>query len=139
MNEVLVREELWRLLESCSGDEVAGLRAALAEGRIEGCVYWTENVSSLRYVGGCGCVFGTVAYQRLLSELEESDPDQIEIRQCAMDLVIEFGPNEIEGFAQPIHAGYIPDLDADPRTGPYRAGMLMRGIDEWAGQRSAVA
>lgn len=128
------RRDLRRLLESCSEDEIAGLRVAIAEGQIEGHVYWDE-------VARCGCVFGTVAYLRLLRGLKGCGrvPGPIEIRQVAMDMVVEFGTNDIEGFAEPIHVDVMPDPAADPRSGAYRAGMLMRWIDEWAAERGAVA
>jgi hypothetical protein len=62
MNETLYtpeqRDQFAALLDAYP-DEVAGLRAALVGGKIDGGTYWDDSVGR-----DCGCILGTIAHLR---------------------------------------------------------------------------
>lgn len=97
------------------------LREALARGAINGALYWDDK-------HGCGCVLGTVA-------ATEGDPHT---STAAMSLSNELRFLEVENWAVPIRLGQMPDEGARRSSGPYRAAMLVRWIDEWEAERVTV-
>ena len=85
--------------------EVAGLRAAIVEGRIDGMSYWDQRTD-------CGCVIGTIAHMRGVSETE--------IR-FYVDVCYEYSP--IEDLVMDISKGDTPATNPVP-------ALLLAWIDE---------
>jgi hypothetical protein len=102
--------------------EVAGLRAALVEGRVNGSTY----------EGECACLVGTIANVRGVTI------DTVGIPQSAS--------RPAEQWFMPIAEGDKPtDLDPDAAKradevseGVFRASVAVQWIDEWAESRKAV-
>jgi hypothetical protein len=98
--------------------EVAGLRAAIAEGNIDGSVY----------EGTCACLVGTIANVRHVS---------VEALDIPKD-----ASRPAEQWFMPIRKGDVPLDDPSKATeseGVFRASVALKWIDEWAASRLAVA
>jgi uncharacterized protein YjbI with pentapeptide repeats len=97
--------------------EAAGLRAAIAEGNIDGSVY----------EGACACLVGTIANVRHVSF------DELDIGTDAS--------RPAEQWFMPIRKGDVP-ID-DPKQakseGVFRASVALQWLDEWVELRKGVA
>ncbi len=107
--------DLWAILD-LAPREVAGLRAALVEGRVNGSVY----------EGACSCLVGTIAT----------------VRGCDYRALVEVGivadaHRPAEQWFIPIREGHAP-VDKPEREGQYRAAVAVRWIDEWRVAREAL-
>lgn len=111
----------FRLLLDEHGAAAPVLRDALEAGRVNGALYWDDK-------DGCGCVLGTVA-------ATEGDPHT---STAAMMLSNELRFLEVENWAVPIRLGHVPDEGARKSSGPYRAAMLVRWVNEWEAERVTV-
>lgn len=104
-----IRDDLWAVLSSVPA-EVAGIRAALAEGRIDGSTY----------EGDCACLVGTIAH----------------VRHCKYDAIPTLRPNSvrpIERFFLNINRGDTPETSQFSK-------LALEWTDEWlANMRAAFS
>ncbi len=104
-----IRDDLWAVLSSAPA-EVSGLRAAIAEGRINGSTY----------EGTCACLVGTLA----------------NVRHCKYDAMPSLAPNSsrpIERFFLSIRKGDTPETSQFSK-------LVLEWVDEWmATMRAAFA
>ncbi len=100
------RLDLWAVLDAAPA-EVAGLRTALIDGRVNGSVYQGE----------CACLVGTIANVKgcAYSELPGLTPD---------------ADRPAERWFMPVRVGDKP-VELAVREGQYRARVALRWIDEW--------
>lgn len=115
--ETRARAQLRMLLDVHGGADA--LRTALSDGMVDGTIFWEP-------VDDQGCVLGTV----LAAHGAFGDP--------AHEAFTLRGFESLEGWAQHIIPGDLPDLLAEEVSGPYRAAMLVRWIDEWEAERVAT-
>ena len=111
-----IRLDVWAVLDQAPS-EVAGLRAALASGNVDGSVY----------KGACACLVGTIATVR------GCDVDALDIRADSS--------RPAEQWFMPIRKGDAPaDTGAEPTIeGVFRATLAVQWIDEWRASREAIA
>ena len=110
-----IRNDLWDVLDRAPA-EVAGLRRALVDGKVNGSVY----------EGKCSCLVGTLAAVRGCgyTEIEGLAPD---------------AARPAEGWFIPINPGDIPTDEQPVSEGVFRATVAVRWIDEWRESRVAIA
>jgi uncharacterized protein YjbI with pentapeptide repeats len=127
----MFRIDLWDVLDQAPA-EVAGLRASLVEGRVDGSVY----------EGVCACLVGTIANVRGVPV------DEVGIPRAA--------ERPAEQWFMPIRKGDLPDeaslevvtvdLEAEKPSSDvlereeavYRATLAVQWIDEWMESRTAL-
>ena len=108
-NLTLIRDDFWSVLSACP-KEIAGLRAALIEGRVDGSAY----------AGDCACLVGTLA----------------NVRGCEYDEIPNLRPNSsrpAEAFFMGIRKGSTPENNQ-------QAAIAVEWLDQWvAGVKAAFA
>jgi hypothetical protein len=113
-----IKIDFWAVLDQAPA-EVAGLRMALVEGRVDGSTY----------TGACACLVGTIANVRDVPV----DSDELGI-PCDADR-----PAEV--WFVPIRKGHRAVVDPSQPVegeGPWRASMALRWLDEWVELRKKV-
>ena len=106
-----IRQDLWSILDQAPV-EVAGLRAALVEGRVDGSCY----------EGECACLVGTIANVRGCP-IDELDLPQLSSRPA-------------EQWFIPIRPGGKPGDDSE---GGFRSKLAVEWIDAWQESRERIA
>ena len=116
-----IRADVWSVLDAAPA-EVAGLRAAVADGRIDGTVYQGE----------CACLVGTIAKVR-----------GVDVYDDAAIGLPRNGSRPAEQWFIPIRRGDLPvDLTTltEPATeGVFRASKALAWIDQWTESRHKIA
>jgi len=103
-----IRDDFWAVL-SAVPNEVAGLRLALVEGRIDGS----------QYQGECACLVGTVA----------------KVRGCAYDAMPELQPNGMRASER----WFLAILQGHTPANNPIAKITLEWLDEWAAKQPAEA
>jgi hypothetical protein len=104
----LARTQLRGVLAGCGVGEVAALRVALVDGR----------------VNGCGCVLGTIVHARGSDDIAGD--------------AMTFGTSStyaLEDWAVPIRPGDVPDHTQPEDSGGFSAALLVSWIDEFVAER----
>jgi hypothetical protein len=113
-----IKIDFWAVLDQAPA-EVAGLRKALVEGRVDGGTY----------TGACACLVGTIANVREVPV----DSDEFGI-PCDADRPAEM-------WFVPIREGHCAVVDLSQAVegeGAWRASMALRWLDEWVELRKKV-
>jgi len=103
-----IRDDFWAVL-SAVPNEVAGLRLALVEGRINGS----------QYQGECACLVGTVA----------------KVRGCAYDAMPELQPNDMRASER----WFLAILQGHTPANNPIAKITLEWLDEWTAKQQAEA
>lgn len=114
--ETRARTQL-RMLLDVHGQAEA-LRTALDDGMVDGSMFWDRDDER-------GCPLAIV-----LAAGGDEDPAHAAFKLRGFE--------SLEGWAQAIEPGDLPDLLAEEVAGPFRAAMLVRWIDEWEAERVAT-
>ena len=111
-----IRLDVWAILDQAPS-EVAGLRQALVDGKVDGSAY----------EGDCACLVGTIA----------------NVRGCELDAldIPRNSDRPAEQWFIPIRQGDVPVEDTTLETvseGAFRATLAVQWIEEWRVSREAI-
>ena len=101
-NLTVIRDDLWAVLSSAPA-EVAGLRQAIAEGKIDGSTY----------EGSCACLVGTLA----------------NVRHCKYDAIPTLSPNS----SRPAEQFFLAIQPGDTPENSQFSKLALEWVDTWLG------